>query len=186
MRRRICPFGHFKRGKNQKSETVRQWEIYTWHHISFPSHISLCYPISLHFSFQNCAFYYVSKRIPLFFLNLKIVLKSKCFPLRMHYTLCRISFLQPNTNMHKFFFFNLHRSLFPSFKPHNSLPIQTYSPLSLGLISPNMYGLHWHHTRTQLKLISLLSLSEEEDVIRLRLAFLSHAKTLSFGHLWTK
>ena len=90
---------------------VREWETYSRHHISFPSHISLCYPISLHFSFQNCAFYYVSKRIPLFFLNLKIVLKVKRYPLWLHYTRCRISFLQhihflqPNTNTHNFFFF---------------------------------------------------------------------------------
>lgn len=66
-------------------------------------------------------------------------------------------------------------------------PLQTYSPLSLSLISPNMYGLHRHHTCTELKFISLLSLSEEEDISWLLahtgLAFLSHTKTLSFGCL---
>ena len=66
-------------------------------------------------------------------------------------------------------------------------PLQTYSPLSLSLISPNMYGLHRHHACTELKFISLLSLSEEEDISWLLahtgLAFLSHTKTLIFGCL---
>ena len=66
-------------------------------------------------------------------------------------------------------------------------PLKTYSPLSLSLISPNLYGLHRHHTLTKLKFISLLSLSEDEDIslllARIGLALLSHTKTLSFGCL---
>ena len=85
---RICPFGHFKRGQNQKSER----ETYTRRRISFPiSSVSL----------------YFSKA-------LKMVLKAKRFPLRMHYTRRRISFhqrihfLQPNKNTHFFSISNLH------------------------------------------------------------------------------
>ena len=52
----------------------------------------------------------------------------------------------------------------PFFKPLNPLPLQTYSPLSLSLISLNMYGLQWHHTRTQLSLSLCQSLPEEEHI----------------------
>ena len=52
----------------------------------------------------------------------------------------------------------------PSFKPHNPLPLQTYNPLSLRLISPNMYGLQQNHTRTQLSLSLCQSLPEEEQI----------------------
>ena len=44
MRRRICPFGHFKRGKNQKSETVRDIHV-------APHKLSISYlPVLSHLS----------------------------------------------------------------------------------------------------------------------------------------
>ena len=95
---RICPFGHFKRGQNQKSER----ETYTRRRISFPiSSVSL----------------YFSK-------TLKMVLKAKRFPLRMHYTRRRISFHQRicnPTKTHTFFNF---KSLLIFYRRKDKIEVQ--------------------------------------------------------------
>ena len=102
---------HLGISRDGKIRKVREWETYTRHHISFPSHISLRYPISLHFFFPKLCILLCEQTNPFIFLKPKDRVESAALssPIALHTPPHKLSSTHPfSATQHKhakFFFF---------------------------------------------------------------------------------